>query len=592
MKQGGSAKAWLQHFGVALAMGILAIFLSRVETQRWVRNARADANRQASQDPDPPAALRPGAVGQVGHSYGVRRLAKWAGGRFVGILVVAGLGVWSLMVGIDASNWVSPFTASANATVINVRTDGEGIDPQYWFDVSFRTRVGRIVQATIEPLTVDRAPAHGQKVPILYNPSRPIQAAYAGPYGDIHGYPPVYPIAAYFGAAAWLSLAAVMLLGSIFRIAGIMQAVVRAPTIVRLRSNGHMVYADHLYREYNLEWRLLPDQSDVVGDIQILGKASTGHWLIARLDNGRLIWPSTKAQPVLSSTRLRLPVVQPDTAGSARLLLAGYVQVINLLSAMPMVVRRPPEPQPPLVKSPRATTVWWWPGAFRPMVKALVISHVRRRLAALGDGLLREALLREPGSESRRLLTEASDECRGVADALPRRGLLAVLPTIAATFLTIVSPFLLLPHIQLTGQAVSHYILSVLAGVLIFGVAPLCILYQSVQYKRALFNPALGGPGRKMAQSAESVNQDRDVYRLEHAAFVAVEVPEPRESKSGQSVVRVAAIIYLSAILSGFVYLLPLQFLVFLVAATALLAVVLTCKWVRRVHDPNSRPQT
>ena len=43
----------------------------------------------------------------------------------------------------------------------------------------------------------------------------------------------------------------------------------------------------------------------------------------------------------------------------------------------------------------------------------------------------------------RRILAEASDECRAFAQTLPRCGLLAVLAAIAATVLTIISSFLL-----------------------------------------------------------------------------------------------------------------------------------------------------
>ena len=126
-----------------------------------------------------------------------------------------------------------------------------------------------------------------------------------------------------------------------------------------------------------------------------------------------------------------------------------------------------------------------------------------------GQRLLRAALLcdDEPDSQSRRILAEASDECRTFAGTLPRRGLLAVLATIAATGLSIVSPFLLLPHIQLSVRVVSQYVPPVLVGVLIFGVAPLLMFFRSVLYKRALFNPASGSSDRPATELPQASTQ-------------------------------------------------------------------------------------
>jgi hypothetical protein len=337
-----------------------------------------------------------------------------------------------------------------------------------------------------------------------------------------------------------------------------------------------MAYADQLPNSYSLEWRLLQHQPDAAGDVRILGQPAAGGWLVVRLDDGRFVWPASKAQPVLASAALRLPVVQPGRVGSVHLLLAGYAQIVDLLSTLPVVVSRPPG----------SNTDWWWLGALRPVVKTLVSLHMRRRLAALSSALLRAALLcdDEPDSQSRRILAGASAECRAFAGTLPRRGLLAVLATIAATSLSIVSPFLLLPHIQLTGRVVSQYVPPVLAGVLIFGVAPLLMFFRSVRYKRALFNPPSGSSDRSVIKSAANINTNWDVYALERVAFAAVAVPEQREWESRQTARWLIGTIYLAAIAIPIGYAMPLPTLIILGASAALFAIVKNYRWQRRVH--------
>jgi len=343
-------------------------------------------------------------------------------------------------------------------------------------------------------------------------------------------------------------------------------------TPVQLRTSGEIVHADQLSDSYSLEWRVLPFQPDVAGGVRILGKPAAGRWLIVRLNDGRLVWPARTAQPLLASAALRLPVVQPGRVGAVHLLLAGYAQIVDLLGALPVVIRRPPG----------SKTDWWVLGAPRPVVKTLVSLHLRRRLAALGSALLRAALLcnDEPDSRSRRMLAEASAECRAFAGTLPRRGLLAVLATIAATSLSILSPFLLLPHIPLTGRVVSQFVLPVLAGVLIFGVAPLLMFFRAVRYKRALFNP----PSAVDLKSAENVNTDWDVYELERAAFAAVAVLEQREWESRQTILWLIGAIYLAAIAIPLGFARPLPTLIVLGASAALFAVVKAYLWQRRMH--------
>jgi hypothetical protein len=419
--QSRPARARLSHFGVTLAEGLAAILLSLARVQRQVSQVQVVDDDPASQGPDSAVDSRSGWVSRVWHSSGSRRLALWAAGRAIWILVVAGLGVWSLAVGIRWADEAHSISASANATVISSRDDGDPSDLQVWLDVWFRTRSGRIVRATISPLNNDR-PARGQKVPIRYIPTAPSGAYYAGPDGDTY-YP--NPGNAYFGAVVWLSFAVALLLTGASRLIGIMRAAsTDVATPVWLTISGEIAYADELSDSYSLEWRVLPDQPDMEGDVHILGKPTAGRWLIVRLADDRLVWPARTAQPLLASV-LRLPLVWPGRGRDVQLLLAGYAQIVDLLGALPLFIRRPPGPE----------TYRWWLGAPRPVVKTLVTLHLRRRLAALGSALLRAALLCDdkPDCQSRRILAEASAECRAFAGTLPRRGLLAILATIAAT---------------------------------------------------------------------------------------------------------------------------------------------------------------
>ena len=572
--QRGQAKTRSWYFGAALTVGLVGILLSLVRAQRPVSRVHATDNGQASHDPDSSVAPRSGQINRPGHSYGLGSLVGWAAVRLFGVLLVAGIGVWSLLVGIHSSNWVNPLSVSANATVISSWTDGQALDPQIYASVRFRTGADRIVRATIEPNTPGTL-AHGQIILIRYNPAVPSQAAYDdGYYGDSRYGGPIGPGPAYFGAAAWFSLAAALLLIAALWLMGIIRAgPIDVATPMRLKISDGMAYGDHPFRSHGLEWRFLY-QPDVAGEVHILGKPGAGRWLIVRLADGRLVWPTSRAQPVLASAGLRLPVVQPGRIGSVHLLLAGYAQIVDLLSALPVVIRRPPGPE----------TKWWRLGALRPMVKTLVTLHLRRMLAELGNALLREALLHEPESHARRILAQASDECQTFARTLPRHNLFAVLATIAATSMTIVSPFLLLPHIPLNAYAVSQYLVPVLAVALIFGVIPLYMFSQSARYKRALFNPASVSSGKQATESTGSVTTGWDVYELERAAFTAVAMDQPVEWASRQRIRWLISAIYLVPITIVLVHAHPVPMLIILGITLASFITVKIYRWQRRIR--------
>ena len=587
--QRGPTKARWWHLGVPLTVGLAAILVGLMRARRPVSRAHAAESGQASQGLDSVVVGQSSQVNLMRRSSGLPRLALWAGARASWIIVVAGLGVWSLAVAIGQSHETNPPLASASATVISSRNNGDPQDLQIWVDVWFRTKSDRIVRATIQPYPYGLGKiSRGEKLPIRYNTTAPSQAAYNGPGGDDGGYFDAGALEgpAYFGAAAWLSLAVALLLTGLSRFIGITRAALTSvATPVRLRTSGELVYADQLTDCCSLEWRVLPGQPDISGDVRILGEPAPGRWLIVRLDDGRLVWPGSSAYPMLASAAWRLPVVQSGCVGSVHLLLAGYAQIVDLMGTLPVVIRRRPE----------SKADWWSLGALRPVTRALVTIHARRRLAALSGGLLRAALLcDESNSQARRILAETSEECRTFARALPRRSIVAALAAIAATSLSILSPFLLMPHIELRGRVISKDVPLLLVGVLIFGVAPLLIFFRSVRWKRALFNPPSASTGPAIIGDAANGNPNWDVYELERAAFTAVAVPVPSEWESWKLIRWLVVAIYVAAIVIPFAFgayvIFPFGRLdgtfVFpcLGAWVALFSLVKTYKWQRRMR--------
>ena len=534
-------------------------------------------------------------MNRVQRSFGLFRLARWAMARVGWILVVARFGAGFLALAIAQSREVNPPLASASATVISERNDhSDTSDAPILVYVRFRTKSGQIERATIHPFPGNFAKViHGQKLPIRYNENAPSQAVYDGLGGDVAGLfdAGVFKGPAYIGAAVWFSLAAFLLLAGSSRLIGTMRAALATvATPVHLRTFGGLIQASSIAGTYTIEWRLLQRQPEISGDVRVLGEPVAGRWLIVRLGNGRLVWPSSKAQPMLlASAALRLPVVQSGRIGSVHLLLAGYAQIADLLGSLPVVIRRPPEPE----------KGWWSPGALRPVVRALVAIHIRRRLAVLSGALLRAALLcDESDSRSRRTLLEASDECQKFAGTLPRRSIVAALLTVAATALSIISPFLLMPHIALTGQFIRYAVPLILAVVIVFGGAvALIMFFQSVHWKRALFNPPLPRSGRPAARPPASANPNWDVYKLERAAFSSVALPEPSEWESRKWVRWLAITICVAGIAipfasGGSIYVLPfgvtilngaIVFSVFGICVASI-SVVEICKWQRRVR--------
>jgi hypothetical protein len=110
---------------------------------------------------------------------------------------------------------------------------------------------------------------------------------------------------------------------------------------------------------------------------------------------------------------------------------------------------------------------------------------------------------------------------------------LTTIAVVAATILGIISPFLLLPDISLSGRDLGQLILLALTVMLfifvIFGWLALSILAHSMDYEEALFNPASGNFGRSRGKFIAGTTTGVDVYKLERAAFAAVKLPQPSE---------------------------------------------------------------
>jgi hypothetical protein len=307
-----------------------------------------------------------------------------------------------------------------------------------------------------------------------------------------------------------------------------------------LRSSGRLVLADHALQSQSLEWRVLRWQPRLVGAMRIRGPLAPGRWVVVRLPDGRLVWPRSRAQPVVGTGTPQLPAAILRDRGplaGVQQLLAGYVQTIRLVADLPLVVRRPPGP----------STRWWLVGAPRPVIQTLVVLQLRRRLVTLADALVRQAMETGGGDgrQARSRLMEVSQECRALAGSLPRRGWLAVVATIATTGLTIFSPFAPLPHIHM--HVITQHALQLILASLAFGVAPLLMFFHAVSCKRALLSPATAMPRWAAAHEATWLGADWDVYQLEDDAFASVGAARPREWESWRRIPWLVAAVYGSA---------------------------------------------
>ena len=343
-------------------------------------------------------------------------------------------------------------------------------------------------------------------------------------------------------AAPFLVPAAVFLLSSAVRFARLIKAGwgdYEVPAV--LRSSGRIVVAAQVMDGQSLEWRLLRWQPRVAGAVHVRGRVAAGRWIVVRLPDGRLVWPRSRAQLVVGSRTPQLPAAVLDDRGplaDVHKLLAGYVQAIRLMADLPLVVRRPPGP----------STSWWLIGAPRPLIRTLIVVQLRRRLEALADALVHQTVetAGRDGGRARGRLLQASQECRALAAILPRRGWLAVTATVATTGLSVIGPFLPLPHRQpewLNG----HHALQIILALFAFVAVPLLMFFRAVICKRTLLSPATAMPRWAAAYEATWLCADWNVYELEKNAFASVGAVEPREWEAMRWLPWLAVVGYLMA---------------------------------------------
>jgi len=318
-------------------------------------------------------------------------------------------------------------------------------------------------------------------------------------------------------------LAAMLLASGVARLGRLITAVRGNDEVTaRLRSSGRIVLADNVVDGQSLEWRVLRGQPRVAGVVRVYGPVGLGRWLVVRSPSGRLVWPRSRAQPVIGTGTPQMPAVIVGDEGplaAVHKLLAGYVQAIRLLAALPVMVQRPPGP----------SMRWWRVGVPRPFIQALVVIQMRRRLTALASALVHQAMQTGDGDgrNARASLLEASTECRALAGSLPRSGWLAAAATITTTALAVYGQFVsLLPKLFL-----HHVWPAVLVG-LALGVVPFLMFFRAVSCKRALLSPATAMPKWAPPHQATWLCAEWDVYQLENDAFASVRPGELREWES------------------------------------------------------------
>ena len=478
-----------------------------------------------------PAAIRE-------HHPSRRRLIIWAVARTVlfGFLLLPGIFQW-MQANTDVKE-LRVYSAATSARVIGsdkVETGSEP-SPQYQLRVTvvFTPRGRRVpVMATIEPSnlgSVDR----GQPLPVRYDPAHPGVAVYNGPGGDAvlshagvdattqSGIRLNYAFAVFLLAAAVIFfLMGVRRWFQVVHVAAqpgetemhAMDGITR-----RVRFEGAIAGPD-------LEWRVLSGQPDVAGTVFVRGPVGSGRWHVVRLPDKRLIWPATRAQPVIGTGTPHVPNASASGLGvidANQRLLAAYAQVISQVDALPFLTRRSP--------GQREDSSWWWFGAPRPAVRSLVAAHVRRRLRMLAGALTRAAVLTkfDDNGPSRRTLNETSQECRALADTLPRRAWPAAVVTLIATVLTIYTAFFATPHINVSGTSVNLIAGSLFYIALILGATPVLVFSRSVQCKRALFSPSTLNQ-KPLGSAPTAPNEEWDIYRFEREAFLQAHVSEPCE---------------------------------------------------------------
>ena len=456
-----------------------------------------------------------------------RRLDLWAVGRLAAVLLLMMFGIFWWII--SNGNAGIPGTSATARVVESYRVKTAGPKPQHdlvvW--VVFTPRGGGpLVRTAIDPRRLSSVHL-GQRLPIRYEPGYPTIALYAGPGGDFGGrdFGQEDPSAwGHVFAVCVLLVAAFLLMTGVRRLFRVLHAA-RGKVRTEVMFRNSVVTAARQIREIDgisgraLEWRLLRGQGKVGEVAFIRGHLGRGHWLVARTVDGRLLWPATRAQPVIGTGMPRLPQAadaELDVIGTHHRLLAAYVQIISQLNDLPFIIRCHPS---------QSDSSWWWLGAWRPLVESLVVGHLRRRLRALSNALTCAAVLTDvdDGGAFRRALHEASQECRELAGTFRRSTWLALLATVITFLLPVYATFFATPHIHVTVALVIGFYLACLY----VGGVSLIVFYRSILCKRALFNATV--LDCVSSSNDSTVLSEWDSYKFEKEAFKRAGASDPRE---------------------------------------------------------------
>ena len=453
-------------------------------------------------------------------------LSPVGGRQIFAVLLLFMFGIfWWL---ISNGNARSPGTSTTASVVESHRVKTAGPKPQCDLVVSvvFTPRGGGpLVRTTIDPRRLSSVHL-GQRLPIRYEPGYPTIALYAGPGGDFgqdFGQEDS-SVGGHVFAACVLLVAPFLLMMSALRLFRVLHAAGGVTETEVTFKNSVVVVARQMrvidgISGRALEWRLLRGQGKAKGVAFIRGHLDRGRWLVAWTVDDRLLWPATRAQPVIGTGMLRLPQAadaELDVIGTHHRLLAAYVQIISQLNDLPFIIRCPPG-QP--------DSSWWWFGAWRPLAGSLVVVHLRRRLRALSNALIRAAVVTDvdDGGAFRRALHEASQECGELAGTLRRSTWLALLAAVITFFLPVYATFFATPHIHVTGRLVIGFYVACLY----VGAVSLLAFYRSILCKRALFSATVLDCVSSANDS--TVLNEWDGYKLEKEAFSRAGASEPRE---------------------------------------------------------------